>query len=138
MTLDDPRPHPHEDALSQLGHALMNEVLDVFSDTALEDFQSIVSETLIGAFHSAGQRIEREADRARDDLNRLSRDFDGSEIADTEKMCIRDSLSGIASQRLERRVHPGDPTLGIGLYDGIGHQHRDAVRPGLTLSLIHI
>jgi len=84
LTLDDPRPHPHEDALSQLGHALMNEVLDVFSDTALEDFQSIVSETLIGAFHSAGQRIEREADRARDDLNRLSRDFDGSEIADTE------------------------------------------------------
>jgi hypothetical protein len=84
LTLDDPRPHPHEDALAQLGHALMNEVLDVFSDTALEDFQSIVSETLIGAFHSAGQRIEREADRARDDLNRLSRDFDGSEIADTE------------------------------------------------------
>jgi hypothetical protein len=84
LSLDDPRPHPHEDALAQLGHALMNEVLDVFSDTALEDFQPIVAETLIGAFHSAAQRIEREADRARDDLNRLSRDFDGSEIADTE------------------------------------------------------
>ena len=84
LSLDDPRPHPHEDALAQLGHSLMNEVLDVFSDTALEDFQPIVAETLIGAFHSAAQRIEREADRARDDLNRLSRDFDGSEIADTE------------------------------------------------------
>ncbi|MCF8506885.1 MAG: DUF2493 domain-containing protein [Caulobacter sp.] len=84
LTLDDPRPHPHEVALIQLGHALMNEVLDVFIDTALEDFQAIASESLIGAFHSAAQRIEREADRARDDLNRLTRDFDGSEIADTE------------------------------------------------------
>jgi hypothetical protein len=84
LELDDPRPHPPEDALSQLGHCLMTEVLDVFGETALEDYQSIVSETLIGAFHSASQRIEREADRARDDLNRLSRDFDGSEIADTE------------------------------------------------------
>ena len=84
LTLDDPRPHPHEEALIQLGHALMNEVLDVFIDTALEDFQAIASESLIGAFHSAVQRIEREADRARDDLNRLTRDFDGSEIADTE------------------------------------------------------
>ena len=43
-----------------------------------------VGEALIGAFHSAAQRIERDADRARDELNRLSRDFDGSEIADTE------------------------------------------------------
>ena len=84
LTLDDPRPHPHEEAPIQLGHALMNEVLDVFIDTALEDFQAIASESLIGAFHSAAQRIEREADRARDDLNRLTRDFDGSEIADTE------------------------------------------------------
>jgi hypothetical protein len=84
LTLDDSRPHPHEEALIQLGHALMNEVLDVFIDTALEDFQAIASESLIGAFHSAAQRIEREADRARDDLNRLTRDFDGSEIADTE------------------------------------------------------
>lgn len=84
LSLEDPRPHPCEDALTQLGHALMTEVLDVFEGTALDDFQTIVSETLIGAFHSAAQRIEREADRARDDLNRLTRDFDGSEIADTE------------------------------------------------------
>ena len=84
LTLDDPRPHPHEDALIQLGHAVLTETLDVFGETALEDFQAIICETLIGSFHSAAQRIERDADRARDELNRLSRDFDGSEIADTE------------------------------------------------------
>ena len=84
LLLDDPRVHPAEDALQQLGYALMNEVLDVFSETALEDFQSTICESLIGAFHSAAQRIERQADKARDDLNRLARDFDGSEIADTE------------------------------------------------------
>ena len=59
LLLDDPRVHPAEDALQQLGHALMNEVLDVFSETALEDFQSTICESLIGAFHSAAQRIER-------------------------------------------------------------------------------
>jgi hypothetical protein len=84
LQLDDPRPHPAEDALHQLGHALMSEVLDVFSNTAMEDFQPTIAEALIGAFHSAAQRIEREADKSRDDLNRLVRDFDGSEIADTE------------------------------------------------------
>jgi hypothetical protein len=84
LSLDDPRPHPPEDALIQLGHAVLTETLDVFGDTALEDFRTIICETLIGAFHSAAQRIERDADRARDELNRLSRDFDGSEIADSE------------------------------------------------------
>ena len=64
LTLDDPRPHPPEDALLQLGHAVLSETLDVIGDTALEDFQSIICETLIGAFHSAAQRIERDADRA--------------------------------------------------------------------------
>jgi hypothetical protein len=41
-------------------------------------------EALIGAFHSAAGRIEREADRARDLMRRLDRDFDGSEAADVE------------------------------------------------------
>ena len=104
LTLDDPRPHPHEEALIQLGHALMNEVLDVFIDTALEDFQAIASESLIGAFHSAAQRIEREADRARDDLNRLTRDFDGSEIADTELQRI-----GLIPLASGVRLHLGTP-----------------------------
>ena len=29
LELEDPRPYPQEDALAQLGHGLMNEVLDL-------------------------------------------------------------------------------------------------------------
>ena len=83
-SLGDQRPHPTEDALVQLGRALMTELLDVISDTALEDFQTILGEALIGAFHSAAGRIERDADRSRDTMRSLDRDFDGSEAADTE------------------------------------------------------
>lgn len=82
--LGDPRPHPTEEALTQLGRALMSELLDLISDTALEDVQTLLAEALIGAFHSAAGRIEREADRARDEMRRLDRDFDGSEAADVE------------------------------------------------------
>ncbi|MEH6665816.1 MAG: DUF2493 domain-containing protein [Brevundimonas sp.] len=82
--LGDPRPHPTEEALVQLGRALMTELLDVISDTALEDHQTILGEALIGAFHSAAGRIERDADRARDAMRALDRDFDGSEAADAE------------------------------------------------------
>jgi hypothetical protein len=82
--LGDPRPHPTEEALVQLGHALMSELLDVISGTALEDHQTILGEALIGAFHSAAGRIERDADRARDAMRALDRDFDGSEAADSE------------------------------------------------------
>ena len=81
--LEDIRPHPAEAALSQLGSAMMNELLDVTMNTALEDFP-LIAETLIGAFHSAAQRLEREADKARDEINRGQRDFDGSEVADTD------------------------------------------------------
>jgi hypothetical protein len=82
--LEDPRPHPTEAALTQLGHAVMTELLDLIGDTALEDVQTILAESLIGAFHSAAGRIERDADRARDRMRILERDFDGSEMADTE------------------------------------------------------
>lgn len=82
--LEDPRPHPPEAALVQLGHAVMTELLDLVGDTALEDVQTILAESLIGAFHSAAGRIERDADRARDRMRLLERDFDGSEMADTE------------------------------------------------------
>jgi hypothetical protein len=82
--LEDPRPHPTEAALVQLGHVLMTELIDLVGDTALEDVQAILAESLIGAFHSAAGRIEREADRARDRMRWLERDFDGSEMADTE------------------------------------------------------
>ncbi len=83
-SLGDARPHPTEQALIQLGRALMTELVDVISDTALEDYQTILGEALIGAFHSAAGRIERDADRARDAMRALDRDFDGSEAADVE------------------------------------------------------
>lgn len=82
--LGDPRPHPTEEALIQLGRSLMTELVDLISGTALEDYQTILGEGLIGAFHSAVGRIEREADRARDAMRSLDRDFDGSEAADVE------------------------------------------------------
>lgn len=82
--LEDPRAHPTEAALVQLGHALMTELIDMVGDTALEDVQAILAESLIGAFHSAAGRIERDGDRARDRMRWLERDFDGSEMADTE------------------------------------------------------
>ena len=56
-SLGDPRPHPTEDALVQLGRALMTELVDVISDTALEDFQTILGEALIGAFHSGADAV---------------------------------------------------------------------------------
>lgn len=82
--LEDIRPHPTEEALVQLGHVLMTELIDLIGDTALEDVQTILCESLIGAFHSAAGRIERDGDRARDRMRLLERDFDGSELADTE------------------------------------------------------
>lgn len=84
LQLDDPRPFPPQDALVQLGHGLMNEVLDLVIETGLEDVSAVICEALIGAFHSAAQRIERDADKARDALQGLVRDFDGSEILDVE------------------------------------------------------
>lgn len=82
--LDDTRPHPTEEALAHFGEAAMTEALDLLLGTALEDFAPTILETMIGAFHSAVQRIERDADRARGELAQLTRDFDGSEVVDTE------------------------------------------------------
>jgi hypothetical protein len=84
LKVDDPRPHPEEAALGHAGEAILNEMLDLVTGTALEDFQPTILEGLIGGFHSALERIRRDADRARDDARRLIRDFDGSEVADTE------------------------------------------------------
>ena len=83
-SLGDVRPHPSEDALIQLGRSIMTELVDMISGTALEDFQTLLGEALIGAFHSAAGRIERDADRARDAMRALDRDFDGSEALDVE------------------------------------------------------
>jgi hypothetical protein len=84
LKVDDPRPHPDEACLVQLGEAVLNEMLDTVCDTALEDFQTTILEGVIGGFHSAIERIRRDADRARDDAKRLMRDFDGSEVGDTD------------------------------------------------------
>jgi hypothetical protein len=80
--LGDPRPHPTEAALSQLGQGLMTELLDLLLGSALEDHVVVISEALIGGLHGGAQRLERAADRARDALARGLRDFDASEVAD--------------------------------------------------------
>jgi len=82
--LEDPRPHPTEPALRQLGHVLMTEVLDVVLGAALEDHAVTICETFVGGLHAGVQRLEREADRAREDLAQHLRDFDGSEVADVD------------------------------------------------------
>lgn len=84
LILEDTRTHPPEAALHQLGLSLMTELLDVVGESALEDYHVLIGEALIGAFHSVAQRIERDADKARDQLGVLVRDFDGSEVLDTE------------------------------------------------------
>jgi hypothetical protein len=82
--LQDPRPHPTEPQLVQLGRALMTEILDVVLGGALEDHSAVICETLIGGLHAGAQRLEREADREREALARLLHDFDGSEVADVD------------------------------------------------------
>ena len=82
--LNDERAWPPETQLEHLGRVIMTELLDTVDDTGLEDWGTILAESLIGAFHSAAGRIERDADKARDAMARLERDFDGSEMADTE------------------------------------------------------
>lgn len=84
LALENIRSHPPEAALHQLGQSLMTELLDIVGDSALEDFHVLIGEALIGAFHSVSQRIERDGDKARDQLGGLVRDFDGSEVLDTE------------------------------------------------------
>lgn len=82
--LQDPRPHPTEAALRQVGAAVMTELLDLVLGTALEDHAPALCEAVIGGLHSAVQRLDRDADRSREDMARLLRDFDGSEVADTD------------------------------------------------------
>ncbi|MFJ6024298.1 DUF2493 domain-containing protein [Brevundimonas sp. NPDC092305] len=78
----------------------MTELLDAIADTALEDVQTILAEALIGAFHSAAGRIERDADKARDRMRLLDRDFDGSEAADVElQEATAKARSGDAAQQ---------------------------------------
>lgn len=101
--LDDPRPHPTEPALRQLGEAAMTELLDTVLETALEDFAVTICEAFVGGFHSGVQRLEREADRACQELARLLRDFDGSEVADHDLQAAkaRADAADVAVRALE-------------------------------------
>ncbi|MFP1132914.1 DUF2493 domain-containing protein [Asticcacaulis sp. W401b] len=81
---NDPRPFPSEGEVEHLGHALMTEVLDVFGKDALEEHASMIAHCIIGGIHAAQQRIEREYDRASNELTSLHREFDGSEVKDTQ------------------------------------------------------
>lgn len=82
--LQDSRPHPTEAALGHVGVAVMTEILDLVLGTALEDHATVICESLVGGLHSAVQRLDRDADRGREEMARLLRDFDGSEVADTD------------------------------------------------------
>ena len=82
--LQDSRPHPTESALRQVGTAVMTEMLDLVLGTGLEDHATVICEAFVGGLHAAVQRLDRDADRVRDELARLLRDFDGSEVADTD------------------------------------------------------
>jgi hypothetical protein len=86
---DDPRPLPDAEALQQVGSAVMAELLDLVLGSPLEDRFVLICEGLIGGFHSAALRLEREADRARDALSRGLREFDGSEVADHDLQMAR-------------------------------------------------
>lgn len=101
--LQDPRPHPTEPALVQLGQALMGEVLDTVLGTALEDQAATICETFLGGLHAGVQRLDRDADRQRDELARLLRDFDGSEVADTDlqEAKQRADAADVAARALE-------------------------------------
>jgi hypothetical protein len=103
LLLEDVRTHPTEAALHQLGCGLMTEMLDVIGETALEDHHIAIGEALIGAFHSVAQRIERDADKARDQLSGLVRDFDGSEVLDTEiqEVTRRAQAADVAAAAME-------------------------------------
>jgi hypothetical protein len=100
----DPRQPPEPAALEQLGQALMTETLDLIADTTLEDFLTTIAEGLIGAFQSVTLRLQREWDRAADEVKRLMREFDGSEVADVElqEALARTRAAQAAVEAIER------------------------------------
>jgi hypothetical protein len=77
-------PHPPQAQVEALGYSIATEMLDVLLGTALEEHVQVLMEGLIGGVHSAILRLQRQADRSADDMRRLQRDFDGSEIKDVE------------------------------------------------------
>jgi hypothetical protein len=93
--LQDPRPHPTEPQLAQLGRVLMDELLDTLLGTAMEDHLNIICETFIGGLHAGVGRLEREADRAREGLAERLREFDGSEVADVDLQEAKDGADAL-------------------------------------------
>ena len=81
---DDGRGFPEQAQLRHTGLAIMNELLDVMSDTAFVDHLPTMAEAILGGFQSMKMRLSREHDRATDKIRQISRDFDGSEILDVE------------------------------------------------------
>ena len=81
---DHEMPYPTFDEIEEAGAKVAETLLKVLMDTALEDHITTILTGVIGGFHSAAIRIEREADKAADDMRRLAREFDGNEIADQE------------------------------------------------------
>lgn len=114
--LEDQRPHPPEAALEQLGHVCMNEILDLLMGTALEDHAKTIAEAVIGGLHSASQRIEREADRARDALAIAQRSFDGNEISDVElqELTQKAFAGDVASMAIEILRNSASETYTVG------------------------
>ncbi|ADU15379.1 DUF2493 domain-containing protein [Asticcacaulis excentricus] len=80
----DPRPFPSYGEVEHLGRVLITEIIDTFGKDALEEHASMIAHCIIGGIHAAQQRIEREYDRATLELNGLHREFDGSEVKDTQ------------------------------------------------------
>ena len=135
--LQDPRLHPTEPALVQLGQALMTEVLDLVLGTALEDHAVTICETFIGGFHSAAGRLARDGDRVREELAQLLRDFDGSEVADTDLQAAKQRVdaSDVAVRALElvRDAAAGVYTTNTG---EVWSPWRGSIRGGTTAAQI--
>lgn len=103
LQVQEDRPFATEDELTQLGFAIMTEVLDVFSKTGLEAHLPTICDGVIGGFHTMAMRLDREADRQRDQIRQLDRNFDGSEIMDTElqEATEKARLADIAQRSVE-------------------------------------
>jgi hypothetical protein len=80
----DSRPFPSQGEVEHLGHVIMNEIIDTFGKDAMEDHASMIAHCIIGGIHAAQMRIERDYDRAANELNHLHREFDGSEVKDNQ------------------------------------------------------
>jgi hypothetical protein len=98
--LQDSRPHPDQDALAHVGNATMNELLDVLADTALEDFQQIIAEGFISAWHNISLRLGTMADKAQYELSAAVRGFDGSEVVDQEIQTLTQQMNAAEAAQL--------------------------------------